>query len=362
MSSGLLLWVTVLISFPLASAAKKDACLLSIDRSTSKVLSESVDEIDNHESQQFVGLVQALLTIDSGSSMDDTQLPEVQSEDAANTTEEVSELMKVHGRLNRLMCQVKEAAGSSNFFGVEADLTEEVRLPHARKCAVVSNSGVLLEHNYGPEIDAADLVIRFNDAELGGEYSTHVGSRDDVRVLNRLVGTRMIGNGLNISEGVLYLLSRFRQGSKEVRDYVSTDGASHRSHILACTGDGPVNVEGGSHLEKAAHKILQIDDFKRFRPGGIGNPTTGFLGFILAMSLCDEVHAYGFVASRAAYHAPFHYFGKLKKGNAISDKTHANTHTSSSEERDVFQHLSANHDAPQTDVTIVPGFSRISGC
>eukprot|EP00971_Amphidinium_carterae_P135067 2676869-Amphidinium_carterae.1 len=52
------------------------------------------------------------------------------------------------------------------------------------RCAVVSNSGVLLNHKHGAEIDAADLVIRYNDAVIGGDLQEYVGTKDDIRILN----------------------------------------------------------------------------------------------------------------------------------------------------------------------------------
>ena len=52
-----------------------------------------------------------------------------------------------------------------------------------KTCAVVSNSGSLLEHEYGNLIDSHDVVLRANRCVVKG-FETHVGSRTDIRLLN----------------------------------------------------------------------------------------------------------------------------------------------------------------------------------
>eukprot|EP00898_Chlorokybus_atmophyticus_P001584 jgi/Chlat1/2426/Chrsp17S02675 len=50
-------------------------------------------------------------------------------------------------------------------------------------CAIVGNSGALLRAEYGREIDAHDMVWRFNQAPVKG-YETHVGARTTHESLN----------------------------------------------------------------------------------------------------------------------------------------------------------------------------------
>ncbi|CAD7942866.1 unnamed protein product [Amoebophrya sp. A120] len=49
-----------------------------------------------------------------------------------------------------------------------------------KSCAIVSNSGAMLLHSYGDEIDAHDFVLRMNRAPTRG-FEKHVGRRESVR-------------------------------------------------------------------------------------------------------------------------------------------------------------------------------------
>jgi len=51
------------------------------------------------------------------------------------------------------------------------------------RCAVVGNSATLLRHEYGPEIDSHDMVLRMNYAPVAG-YERHVGSKATFDMIN----------------------------------------------------------------------------------------------------------------------------------------------------------------------------------
>eukprot|EP00971_Amphidinium_carterae_P292894 5815162-Amphidinium_carterae.1 len=51
----------------------------------------------------------------------------------------------------------------------------------SKTCAVVSSSGALLNHTYGEEISAHDIILRFNSATTV-HYEKYVGNRTDIRV------------------------------------------------------------------------------------------------------------------------------------------------------------------------------------
>ena len=52
-----------------------------------------------------------------------------------------------------------------------------------KKCAVISNSPLLLEKNYGELIDSYDVVFRCNRTQING-YEKHIGRKTDIRVIN----------------------------------------------------------------------------------------------------------------------------------------------------------------------------------
>jgi hypothetical protein len=52
-----------------------------------------------------------------------------------------------------------------------------------KTCAVVSNSGDLMNYEYGELIDSHDVVIRCNWSLING-YEKHVGTKTDIRLIN----------------------------------------------------------------------------------------------------------------------------------------------------------------------------------
>ena len=51
-------------------------------------------------------------------------------------------------------------------------------------CAIVGNSGILLNSQCGAIIDRSDIIVRMNLAPFGHEYSSGVGSRVDFNTFN----------------------------------------------------------------------------------------------------------------------------------------------------------------------------------
>mmetsp|Transcript_41885 Transcript_41885/g.76108 ORF Transcript_41885/g.76108 Transcript_41885/m.76108 type:complete len:293 (-) Transcript_41885:56-934(-) len=223
------------------------------------------------------------------------------------------------------------------------------RVANAHSCAVVSNSGVLLAHRHGEKIDGADLVFRFNDAPIGRDYAEAVGTRDDIRIVNHKVGTTIALLQVQshaLDSGALYLLNRYAS--------VLNNATLARFNT---TYPGALFSAGDSHLmHDAAHQVL-AHIFGHSSVNGV--TTTGFEGVILAMSICDEVHAYGFPDTSASKSAPFHYFGELRTGSASENKERKH-HAVAALEKKFYRMVASNTDVDGTDMVVIPGFRTLS--
>ncbi|XP_072174514.1 alpha-2,8-sialyltransferase 8B-like [Diadema setosum] len=63
-------------------------------------------------------------------------------------------------------------------------LNQTTNMTEKRTCAIIGNSGVLLNSSCGYLIDSSDLVIRMNLALFGGEFASDVGSKVSLMSLN----------------------------------------------------------------------------------------------------------------------------------------------------------------------------------
>mmetsp|Transcript_45180 Transcript_45180/g.104700 ORF Transcript_45180/g.104700 Transcript_45180/m.104700 type:complete len:315 (-) Transcript_45180:166-1110(-) len=217
-----------------------------------------------------------------------------------------------------------------------------------RRCSVVSSSGVLLNHTYGDMIDAADLVFRFNDAEVGSAVATIAGKEDDIRLLNLFqekMLTRPSRAELPGSDHALYVIPKI---SEKAISFVTEEAG--RLH------PGANVVQGNKLLIKTADEILEA--MYGTRPRTV---STGFYGILTAMVVCDEVHAYGFAESKLSAQAPQHYYatrGVLPKAAlkvANLDMGHPNLDM----ERNFWRMISRSSDVAETDITVLPGFRSL---
>eukprot|EP00971_Amphidinium_carterae_P259978 5158196-Amphidinium_carterae.1 len=235
--------------------------------------------------------------------------------DTAVQEEAVQPRLRVTG-VNELLCPVQQKAIRSAF-GVLKRLYNEFNWTrYPRRCALVSNSGVLLNHKHGAEIDSAELVIRFNDAVTGGELVDYVGEKDDVRILNYGFDFDFFNSSnqrLNLSNDTLYVLQKvypFESGGLQTYAQLVKNMEASPWHIMA---------DSGNNAERVAKLVVS-----RAFGGEVPQSklTTGTLGGFLALAMCDEVRAYGFPETKDSPTAPFHYYGKLQYGSASNNSVH----------------------------------------
>lgn len=196
-------------------------------------------------------------------------------------------------------------------------------------CAVVSNSGAMLERRLGPEIDGHGVVFRFNDGPTAG-FEEHVGSKTTFR---------------------------FGWNTCNAAGHCKTSGALSDAPAIwpsAFAGFYPKAV-------KQAHQDVMAELYRGARPTGEDphNPTTGFYGMLLALSHCAEVDAYEMAPSDAAANAQYSYYRPGSPGGAVAPPSQ---HGLFDEEHDLWARLSlAGGDVRRHEgKTSYRGFQEIS--
>mmetsp|Transcript_39532 Transcript_39532/g.93012 ORF Transcript_39532/g.93012 Transcript_39532/m.93012 type:complete len:334 (+) Transcript_39532:70-1071(+) len=302
---------------------KESRCLLNVGQSRGKVL---IEETSSSASS------------DSGSLGDDAR--------SENTTD--FQLRMRPGGAHDFLCAVKSKAHGMQFPVLKV-LSEGFgeKGMHKGVCALVSSSGVLLNHRHGAEIDSADWVIRFNDAEVGGALREYVGERDDMRILNGNMDRQIFLENppLQLNNRTLYVLQRvYPFSDKEHWQYLQQHIASRPDLHF---------VVGNNQVEEVAKSVLG-EAFS----GNVGASklTTGWIGGMLALSLCEEVRAYGFPETSDSAAAPHHYYGSMVNGSASENFIHY----SAAGEKLLWRALATNDDVDSTAVAVVPGFHNLA--
>mmetsp|Transcript_20167 Transcript_20167/g.36527 ORF Transcript_20167/g.36527 Transcript_20167/m.36527 type:complete len:318 (+) Transcript_20167:61-1014(+) len=265
------------------------------------------------------------------------------------TEEEVQPRLQVTG-VNELLCPVQRKALRSAFMVLKRLYTEFNWTRYPRDCALVSNSGVLLNHKHGAEIDAAELVIRFNDAEIGSSWRDNVGVRDDIRILNAGFNTELFDithPRLDMRNDTLYVLQRvypFESGGMQLYAQIQKNMEAVPWHIVA---------DSSNNAELVAKLVVRTAFGGKIPEATL---TTGTIGGMMALALCEEVRAYGFPETSDSQNAPFHYYGELQYGSASNNSRHV----SASAEKMLWRTLATNADVESTAVAVVPGFSKLN--
>ncbi|XP_055076345.2 CMP-N-acetylneuraminate-beta-galactosamide-alpha-2,3-sialyltransferase 1 [Misgurnus anguillicaudatus] len=167
--------------------------------------------------------------------------------------------------------------------------------PHhrCRSCAVVGNSGNLLESHYGPLIDSNDFVMRINKGPTEG-FEEDVGSKTTHRIFYP-------ESAMDLDNSTHLLLSPFK-----ILDIEWLISIFTTKHINKTYMDVPSTI----NANKDKVMILHPEFMKYVHVNWTENhgryPSTGFLMVIFALHICDEVNVFGFGATKdGKWH---HYF------------------------------------------------------
>ncbi|CAH1239633.1 ST6GAL1 [Branchiostoma lanceolatum] len=237
------------------------------------------------------------------------------------------------------------------------------KLAHFNSCAVVSSSHALRLHTYGQEIDSHDIVLRFNCAPTD-QFEQFVGSRTDIRMINTLVplrhcqeefwsrnstmfkhGILVVGNmdGINFGpRGSLDIRPHIRQAFDNLVKYSRTFPKRAKPFIQRPRFGQDIMAELARFCVTTG-----LCDRPRLRP------SSGMLGIVMMLHLCDWVRVYELVPSNKDDSKLMYYF---------DEKTMWTAHDmhSYSQERVYVRTLSLTPEKgiEHTGVVLLKGFSQ----
>jgi beta-1,6-galactosyltransferase len=193
-------------------------------------------------------------------------------------------------------------------------------------CAVVGNSGILLNSNHGEKIDKHDLVIRLNNARIKG-FEHHVGSKTDLSFINshiliqcaRRAGCFCHPYGENVP-----IFMYFCQASHFI-DYLacnSTAGQNRAPLLITDPGFDALcaRIVKFYSLMKFAEETGQtgqlLADWGKNHDEKLFHYSSGFQAVMVALGICDRLSLFGFGKSDNAKH---HYHTNQKKELDLHD-------------------------------------------
>ncbi|XP_077453313.1 alpha-2,8-sialyltransferase 8B [Stigmatopora argus] len=193
-----------------------------------------------------------------------------------------------------------------------------------RRCAIVGNSGILLNSSCGTQIDSHDFVIRCNLAPVE-EYSADVGRRSNLVTMNPSVVQRAfrdLADGesrrafarrlRSLNGSVLWIPAFMAKGGEERVEWALRLILRHAADVrTAFPSLRLLHAVRGYWLTNEVH---------------IKRPSTGLLMYTMATRFCEEIHLYGFwpfPRDAAGKAVKYHYYDALKYEYASSSSPHA---------------------------------------
>ncbi|XP_054764612.2 alpha-2,8-sialyltransferase 8F-like [Lytechinus pictus] len=193
-----------------------------------------------------------------------------------------------------------------------------------KRCAVIGNSGSLLNSGCGAEIDGFDMIFRCNAAPID-KYAHDAGWKSNITTFNPSIFYRRF-NALKTKEDYL----RFKENITQYHGFI----------WLACFGSAalhnvcltPILAKDSGEAKTPRLVLSNPNQFVNFwefwKTRDIAKtPSTGFFMTHASLELCEETHLYGFWPfplrlDSTFERVPYHYFDDLivSKRHGMSDE------------------------------------------
>ncbi|AEN03737.1 alpha-2,6-sialyltransferases [Yokapox virus] len=155
------------------------------------------------------------------------------------------------------------------------------------KCAVVSSSGSLLGSKHGNDIDSHDGIIRFNDAIVKG-FEKDVGSKTSLRIVNsQLVFNRPLFSKI-LNNITVWDPSKYHEN---ITSWMSN---TEFNFFPILKNKKDYTIISPEFIWKL-WDIIQSYYLEKIQPNP---PSSGFIGIIIAMKICNNVTIYEYIQSK----------------------------------------------------------------
>uniref|UniRef100_A0A8C8LLK0 Beta-galactoside alpha-2,6-sialyltransferase 2 n=1 Tax=Oncorhynchus tshawytscha TaxID=74940 RepID=A0A8C8LLK0_ONCTS len=166
-----------------------------------------------------------------------------------------------------------------------------------KSCAVVTSAGAILNSSLGREIDSHEAVLRFNAAPTEG-YENDVGNKTTIRIINSQIlarprhrfTTSSLYKGMTLVawDPAPYSVDLPRWYRNPDYDLFTPYEERRRLHPTQ-----PFYILHPKFIWQL-WDVIQGNTQENIQPNP---PSSGFIGIVLMMSLCEEVHVYEYIPS-----------------------------------------------------------------
>ncbi|XP_074555890.1 sialyltransferase-like protein 1 [Curcuma longa] len=180
-------------------------------------------------------------------------------------------------------------------------------------CAVVGNSGILLNAEHGDLIDGHDLVIRLNNARIAG-YQRHVGAKTSLSFINsNVLHSCAVRDGCFCHPyGDFVPIVFYACQAAHFVEYLICN-STHKSPLLATDGQFDALCAGIVKYYSLKTFVEETGNppamWGKFHDAEMFHYSSGMQAVVLALGICDKVSIFGFGKSPEAKH---HYHTNQK--------------------------------------------------